>query len=92
MRSELLTGKRRDSDSEAEQDAVTSATVVSKIFRPRPEFPPIEKRKCPVSGCDSSGHLSGKLDTHFTSEACPRKSCNKDSSNILKEVPVKDLI
>ncbi|XP_039284815.1 histone acetyltransferase KAT7 [Nilaparvata lugens] len=30
-----------------------------------------EVRKCPVDGCDSSGHLCGKLDKHFTIEACP---------------------
>ena len=48
-----------------------SAAAKSKIFRPRPQLPPIEKRKCPVAGCDSSGHLSGKLERHFTCEACP---------------------
>lgn len=30
-----------------------------------------EDRKCPVENCDSSGHLSGKFDNHFTKEACP---------------------
>lgn len=30
------------------------------------------KRECPLSAsCDSRGHLSGKLDSHFTLEACP---------------------
>ncbi|KAI5744974.1 hypothetical protein M8J76_007123 [Diaphorina citri] len=28
-----------------------------------------EERKCPLEDCDSSGHLSGKHDTHFTIEA-----------------------
>lgn len=36
-----------------------------------PSITPIEERKCPVSGCDSSGHLSGHLERHFTIEACP---------------------
>ena len=31
----------------------------------------MERRKCPVQDCDSSGHLNGKLDRHFTAEACP---------------------
>ncbi|KAL1501032.1 hypothetical protein ABEB36_006437 [Hypothenemus hampei] len=31
----------------------------------------IVERKCPLEGCDSSGHLSGKFDTHFILEACP---------------------
>lgn len=30
-----------------------------------------EERKCPMEGCDSVGHLSGKYDKHFTLEACP---------------------
>lgn len=33
--------------------------------------PVVEERKCPLEQCDSSGHLSGKLPTHFTLEACP---------------------
>jgi len=31
----------------------------------------LEERLCPVDGCDSSGHLGGSSDTHFTIEACP---------------------
>lgn len=27
--------------------------------------------RCPVEGCDSSGHLSGKHDSHFTQTTCP---------------------
>ena len=30
-----------------------------------------ENRRCPVPGCDSSGHLSGRQGRHFTAEACP---------------------
>ncbi|XP_022917911.1 histone acetyltransferase KAT7 [Onthophagus taurus] len=30
-----------------------------------------EERKCPIEGCDSLGHLGGKLDKHFTVDACP---------------------
>lgn len=30
-----------------------------------------EERKCPVEGCNSLGHLSGKHEKHFTVEACP---------------------
>jgi histone acetyltransferase MYST2 len=33
--------------------------------------PAIEERQCPVSGCDSSGHLSGRHEKHFTQDACP---------------------
>ena len=60
-----------DTDSETEQDNKNRKITASKIFRPRPKYPPIENRKCPVSGCDSSGHLSGRRERHFTSEACP---------------------
>lgn len=30
-----------------------------------------EERRCPIDGCDSSGHLAGRLAKHFTPEACP---------------------
>lgn len=30
-----------------------------------------EERKCPLEGCNSIGHLSGKHEKHFTVEACP---------------------
>ena len=29
--------------------------------KPRPQYPPIEKRSCPVQGCNSRGHLSGSM-------------------------------
>ncbi|XP_066156595.1 histone acetyltransferase KAT7 [Euwallacea fornicatus] len=31
----------------------------------------IVERTCPLEGCDSVGHLSGKFDKHFVLEACP---------------------
>ena len=31
---------------------------------PKPQYPPLENRNCPVPGCDSVGHLSGKLDRY----------------------------
>ncbi|XP_023016387.2 LOW QUALITY PROTEIN: histone acetyltransferase KAT7 [Leptinotarsa decemlineata] len=31
----------------------------------------LEQRCCPLEGCDSIGHLSGKSEKHFTLEACP---------------------
>lgn len=30
-----------------------------------------KERECPLAGCDSRGHLSGKFESHFTLEACP---------------------
>jgi len=77
-RSIHVTGRKvaasSESESEPEDTASKNAKVssaVAKIFRPRPQYPAIENRKCPVPGCDSLGHLSGKLDTHFTHDACP---------------------
>ncbi|KAG6449367.1 hypothetical protein O3G_MSEX006021 [Manduca sexta] len=29
------------------------------------------ERRCPVRGCDSTGHLGGKARTHFSRDACP---------------------
>ncbi|KAM7353140.1 lysine acetyltransferase chameau [Cochliomyia hominivorax] len=37
----------------------------------RAPTPPQLEKRCPVDGCDSSGHLSGNLDRHFLPEACP---------------------
>uniref|UniRef100_A0A1B0AZA3 Histone acetyltransferase n=1 Tax=Glossina palpalis gambiensis TaxID=67801 RepID=A0A1B0AZA3_9MUSC len=38
---------------------------------PRAPSPPQLEKKCPIEGCDSSGHLSGNFDRHFLPEACP---------------------
>ena len=85
-----MTGKRAEASSDSESEAedsskasgakaerakTSNSSAASKIFRPRPQFPNIENRKCPLEsslGCDSKGHLSGKLDRHFTVEACPQ--------------------
>ena len=46
-------------------------------------LPPIEKRKCPVEGCDSSGHLGGLYEKHFSVEACPVfHNLTKDESKV----------
>ncbi|XP_046449731.1 histone acetyltransferase KAT7-like isoform X2 [Daphnia pulex] len=33
--------------------------------------PSVEEKKCPMAGCDSSGHLNGKTDRHLSLQACP---------------------
>ncbi|KAM8716238.1 hypothetical protein ACLKA7_003166 [Drosophila subpalustris] len=41
-------------------------------LKSRPVSPAVQlEKKCPIEGCDSSGHLSGNLDRHFLPEACP---------------------
>ena len=58
-------------------------------------MPPIEERKCPVSGCDSSGHLGGRLDRHFLVEACPvyhnmtRKECKDFRQEINRKMTAR---
>ena len=74
-----ITGRRPDGSSESESDpddgevntSKKTSAAIARIFRPRPQYPPIENRKCPVPGCDSQGHLSGKVERHFTHDACP---------------------
>ena len=39
--------------------------AVLKTTKPRPNYRPLEERKCPVPGCDSKGHLSGKKFPEF---------------------------
>ncbi|KAM3963606.1 lysine acetyltransferase chameau [Aphomia sociella] len=36
---------------------------------PQPQQP--SERRCPVRGCDSTGHLGGAASRHFTWDACP---------------------
>lgn len=75
-RSVHITGRRDSSESESEaEDGNGSPSKKGgrgiQATKPKPQYPPLEKRSCPVPGCDSLGHLSGKLDRHFTHDACP---------------------
>ncbi|XP_026315731.1 histone acetyltransferase KAT7-like [Hyposmocoma kahamanoa] len=73
-----------DSDADDKTDKRSSSTSVSskdtkKSIKARAlpcspiELTPPEpsERRCPVRGCDSSGHLGGKAERHFTWDACP---------------------
>ncbi|XP_045494781.1 histone acetyltransferase KAT7 [Colias croceus] len=46
-----------------------AALVKSPAVHHRPATP--SERRCPVRGCDSTGHLGGKSEKHFTYDACP---------------------
>ncbi|XP_047019365.1 histone acetyltransferase KAT7 [Helicoverpa armigera] len=41
----------------------------SPVVLPSPQEP--ARQRCPVRGCDSSGHLGGKSNKHMTWDACP---------------------
>lgn len=45
-----------------------------------------EEKKCPVPGCNSQGHLSGKFETHFNIFACPlyHNTTPEDCKNMLE--------
>ncbi|KAJ8942204.1 hypothetical protein NQ318_021091 [Aromia moschata] len=74
-----------DSDTEStkrslSRSPVKKAPIVTKgktknskrnDAKSKSEIVVIEERKCPLEGCDSNGHLTGKFDKHFTLEACP---------------------
>lgn len=69
-----------DKRSSTKSPAKRPANKVKRDFReemdgsprlPPPPTPPPDEQKCPVEGCDSSGHLSGNRDKHFLREACP---------------------
>jgi len=80
-RSVHITGRRDSSESESEADDGHGSPskkgggggrgALLKSTVPKPQYPPLENRNCPVPGCDSVGHLSGKLERHFTHDACP---------------------
>ncbi|XP_045531795.1 histone acetyltransferase KAT7-like isoform X1 [Pieris brassicae] len=77
--------KLNPSDSDTESDAEGKSTgkskedkkptkarvalVKSPVIPSQPTVP--SERKCPVRGCDSTGHLGGVADRHFTYDACP---------------------
>ncbi|KAL0266644.1 UNVERIFIED_CONTAM: hypothetical protein PYX00_009131 [Menopon gallinae] len=46
-----------------------SKGIPSKALTPQCDI--IEERKCPLDGCDSTGHYGGVYEKHFTLEACP---------------------
>ena len=65
--------------SRSPSDGKVSKSVSSpskKVRRPEPDSDScyadsdVEK-KCPVPGCDSKGHFSGKFDYHFSAVTCP---------------------
>ena len=49
----------------------SGAASLLPVRRDIDDLPPMESCKCPINGCDSSGHLNGRNDRHFTPEACP---------------------
>ncbi|CAH1408143.1 unnamed protein product [Nezara viridula] len=69
---------RMPSESDSDTGSKTSITK-SPVKRPPKESfmqrkiksDGEEERKCPMEGCDSNGHLGGKILRHFTLEACP---------------------
>ena len=71
--------------------ATSGAASLLPVRRDIDDLPPIEQSKCPISGCDSSGHLNGRLDRHFTAEACPvyhnttKKWCQSFRNDVTKK-------
>ncbi|KAK2723381.1 histone acetyltransferase KAT7-like [Artemia franciscana] len=55
---------------------------------------PQEDRKCPVIGCDSTGHISGSTDKHFTPQACPlyHNMTTQDTLLLLEERVSRDAV
>ncbi|XP_018329602.1 histone acetyltransferase KAT7 isoform X2 [Agrilus planipennis] len=65
--------KRSLSRSPVKRAPVTAKgkTKITKNPKRNSEIPILEERKCPIDGCNSSGHLGGRFEKHFTIEACP---------------------
>lgn len=67
--------KRSLSRSPVKRGAVTTKGKAKNNKRneikPRSNEITLEERKCPLENCNSSGHLNGKNDQHFTIDACP---------------------
>ncbi|XP_062706811.1 histone acetyltransferase KAT7 [Aedes albopictus] len=61
----IVATKGKAKNSSKKKDAVVKELLVEE---PEPE--PVENR-CPLLHCDSTGHLGGQFERHFTLEACP---------------------
>ncbi|BES87318.1 MOZ/SAS family [Nesidiocoris tenuis] len=86
-KSRLVTSRLSDSDSDTGSKLSSISKSPTKKVRPKgppalrkPKNSHFlessaaaenEERTCPYEGCDSSGHMSGRHDKHFTLEACP---------------------
>jgi len=58
--------------SKVKRESIGISSGVLSSIKSRPVSPITQtEKKCPIEGCDSSGHLSGNLDKHFLSDACP---------------------
>lgn len=68
-RSSTKSPAKRPSNSKVKRDLRDDSDRSPPI--PPPPTPPPDEQKCPVEGCDSSGHLSGNQDKHYLPEACP---------------------
>ena len=93
MASSTKASTSRD-DSKKEFKTFANGEIAASLLPVRRELEdltPMEHRKCPIQGCDSSGHLNGKLDRHFAAEACPiyhnvtKKWCQNFRSEIQKK-------
>ncbi|XP_063618468.1 histone acetyltransferase KAT7 [Cydia splendana] len=68
-----------DTDSDVDEKPNDKSKEIKKKGRPLISRSPIaeltppqpSERRCPVRGCDSTGHLGGKAGRHFTWDACP---------------------
>ncbi|XP_043581005.1 histone acetyltransferase KAT7 isoform X2 [Bombus pyrosoma] len=61
-------GSNRISQNSSTANAISGRSGQGNYGRTRVN----KERECPLAPtCDSRGHLSGKLDSHFTLEACP---------------------
>lgn len=73
---------RKKKDSESEPSERAAERVIQESNKAPDEGDDVQKEDevteepdhepgCPVPGCDSKGHLSGKFDTHLTPMTCP---------------------
>ncbi len=75
----MFLGEKFSPNSKANKKARSKVSQSSKKSKSKLVLPDssqssvveLEERLCPLEGCDSSGHLGGRLDKHFTIDACP---------------------
>lgn len=106
-KSKHLVGKCTDSDSDSTKRSLSKSPakktllpVASKVnSKKTPDVKSLvvkqeleEKRECPIEGCNSTGHLSGNAEIHFTVEACPmyHKMTTNDTKQLLADRKKRD--
>lgn len=64
-------GKSSSANRKGQPKELSSYSGSAPSSQESSSTPATEEKKCPMAGCDSTGHLNGVNERHFTLQACP---------------------